>query len=162
MNGVILLLTAAFLFSPTWSNIVEFTSPSGNPYTWNVPYGVIFLDVTCCGAGGAGGSGSNLGGVFGGGGGGGAGACKLFKFPVNQSTVVTLTIGAGGTNAGTQGANGGGGDQTYFALDSLTSVSAGGGGGAGGTDITGTLSRDIHIHTCFRLRQTSRRRWWRW
>lgn len=114
----------------------EYTNTSGNPYTYSIPVGCKFLDIVLIGGGGggggAGGSGLNHPTNPGGGGGGGAGMYRSLRVPVESGvTSCTITIGAGGTNAG-EGTNGTAGTQSTLVINGKTIYASAGGGGSYG------------------------------
>lgn len=101
------------------------------------------IKILCIGAGGAGGSGSarTSEAPTSGGGGGGSGEVTLKTYTVAVGTVLTITVGTGGSpGSPTQGYYGGGSGSTAGAATTVkngTTVIAGaGGGGAGGLSAT--------------------------
>ena len=101
------------------SSGTNFGSQSLDP----VPYSVDFLVV----AGGGG------GGVYGGGG-GGAGGYRTSTQTVSAGTVITVTVGDGGTGSASMSNVGGSGTASSISGSGLTTISsAGGGGGASHT-----------------------------
>lgn len=96
------------------------------------------------GGGGGGGAQSNPGTTQGGGGGGGSGSICQYVFTLPTSRTISYTVGAGGSGAVFNGANGGnGGTTTFDGISAFPGLGAGsgvpgysghggGGGGAGG------------------------------
>ncbi len=97
--------------------------------TWVAPSDVSRVDVELCGGGGGGARGTIVHS-------GGAGSYNFSSFNVSPGTSYTITIGAGGNGATSNGAGSAGGTSSFGALFSV----AGGGGGTafnGGTPAPG-------------------------
>jgi hypothetical protein len=91
-----------------------------------VPYSIDFLVV----AGGAGGGGSQFHS-----GGGGAGGYRTSTQTVSSGTVITVTVGDGGTAGGSNSNRGSNGSNSSISGSGLTTItSTGGGGGGSGND----------------------------
>jgi len=104
-----------------WIPTVDDDVTLETPQTFSLDYLVV---------GGGGGSGSDSNGANNsGGGGGGAGGFRTGTYTVSAGTVITCTVGAGGTGASQS--NGTNGTASSIAGSSITTISSAGGGGGG-------------------------------
>jgi len=115
-----------------------FTTPGVT--TWNRPVGVTLVEVTVCGAGGGGGSGAQCvsGTNCSGGAGGGPGMCRIRQFRASDvgasASIIVATGGPGGptvSTTNTPGTGGTDGGNSFFSMNSNTTIVEGFGGGAG-------------------------------
>lgn len=141
------------------SGVAEYTSP-GN-YQLEIPAGITKIKVTACGGGGGGGDTGRSGSGGSGGGGGGAAAVVNQEYTLENtinSTLLNITVGAGGTrNADGKAtvvgnlvtlAGGKKGLEDTAAISGTTTANGGAaggtGGGAGGAGkSTGTVNRTV-------------------
>ena len=103
--------------------------------TFNVPAGLTSVTVQAWGAGGGGAARRT---TSDGGGGGGGGGFRGGVLNVSPGNTITITIGAGGNGATTDGANGTNGTNTIVTHTSGTITSNGGNGGVSSTGVGGT------------------------
>jgi hypothetical protein len=117
----------------------NFTTPS--TFNWTVPDGVHSITVTGCGGGGAGGSGDGGANNDGPGYGGGGSNLITQTYSVVPGTVLSVTVGAGGTGQGGTGgtARGGTAGRATTVTGTGVSFNAVGGGGGGSAPGWGTF-----------------------
>jgi len=140
--------TGAWQFGEFFPYTTQYVYTAAGSYSFAFPGKEVV--VTLVGGGGAGGNGNNSTTNAGGGGGGGGGGVTQFRIlaPVAGATitlgsVMTLTVGAGGTIAATTGGAGNAGGTTSVSFTDATGnawvyQATGGGGGAGGLLAAGT------------------------
>ena len=122
--------TARQTTSATFSvkDSLNVVAPTTSTVSFYTGYGPVTIDYLVVAGGGGGGMSGPSGTRAGGGGGGGGGGYVSGSYVQNPGTVLTITVGGGGT-AGSPGAGGNGTTSTLTFATSAT----GGGGGAGWT-----------------------------
>lgn len=106
-----------------YNNVVGFRAGSATTsntiYSWNVPSGVTDIFVEAWGGGGGGASG----------GGGGGGGYAATQFTVIPGTGISITVGAGGTGAASNGVDAIDGSSSIVQINTLQLLAYGGEGG---------------------------------
>lgn len=117
---------------PAGAALQRVTFNTAGTYSWTVPTGVNWADITCVGAGGGGGG----AGTTAGGGGGGGGAAVKLRVPVTPGANLNVYVGTGG-GGGTAGNGGVAGGNTYVGtVLSPLCLASGGSGGVSGSGTT--------------------------